>query len=132
MKRGESVWVAIWMISTPNATTKPVRPTIAPTIALRTVLAVDSVYRHCEGSVTSLSSASVISASNGPTIAHISGTNHRLPFSRCRRRKRAAHDRRGAPTRAAWWGIGEGSQTHRSQHHPFRAMSPGSRPTRVT
>jgi len=26
----------------PNATTKPVRPTIAPTIALSTVLAVDS------------------------------------------------------------------------------------------
>ncbi len=42
MKRGESVWVAICTTSTPKATTKPVSPTIALTIALSTVLAVDS------------------------------------------------------------------------------------------
>ena len=42
MKRGERVCVAICTTSTPKATTKPVSPTSALTIAPRIVLAVDS------------------------------------------------------------------------------------------
>ena len=42
MNRGESVWVAICTTRTPKATTNPVSPTIAPTIALSTELAVAS------------------------------------------------------------------------------------------
>src|SRR4051794_41181848 len=121
MKRGDSVSVAICTIRTPNATTKPVRPTIAPTIALSTVLAVDSEYVQPAGRSTAESSAIVISARTGPARAQTSGTTQRLPFSRCRRRKRAAHDPRGAAVRANDEAMPRRlSPARRGPHHPFR------------
>ena len=44
--------MAIWIASTVTVTTKPVRPTVAPTIVVSTVLAVDGAYCHALGTVT--------------------------------------------------------------------------------
>src|SRR3954447_17140190 len=105
----------------PNATTKPVRPTIAPTIALSTELAVDSEYVQLAGRSTAESIALVSTARNGPASAPNSGTIHRLPFSRCRRRKRAAHDPRGAAVRANAEAMARRlSLRGPFRHHPFR------------
>ena len=73
MTRAEKVPVAIWIASTVTVTTKPVRPTVAPTIVVSTVLAVDGAYCHALGTITDVSACWVSRATSGPRIAPISG-----------------------------------------------------------
>jgi hypothetical protein len=65
--------VAIWIARTVTVTTKPVRPTVAPTIVVSTVLAVAGAYCHAWGTVADVSAWRVSSATIGPRIAPASG-----------------------------------------------------------
>ena len=52
MNRGDREDVACCTTRTPMVTTRPSRPTIAPTIVVSRVVAVFCVYCHCTGTVT--------------------------------------------------------------------------------
>jgi hypothetical protein len=61
------------MASTVTVTTNPVSPTVAPTIVVSTVLAVDGAYCHPWGTVTDVSACLVSSARSTPKTAPASG-----------------------------------------------------------
>src|SRR5215469_1612611 len=92
MYRAEKVPVAIWIASTVTVTTKPARPTEAPTIVVSTVLAVEGAYCHALGTVSDVSACRVSTASSGPSIAPATGPYHKLPLRYSRTRNSTAQD----------------------------------------
>jgi hypothetical protein len=98
MDRGENEPLAICTTSTVTVTTKPVRAATAPTIAERTVLAVDGEYAQSAGTATWASTEIMTAAPRIPRAAPRAGTTHRLSrrYSRIRNRvaqvTSAAHD----------------------------------------
>jgi hypothetical protein len=100
MKRDDSVLVACWTTRTPMVTTKPSRPTMAPTRTLSTPVAVEGEYRQAAGSETLWSSQMVSCPSSGPSSAPRIGRAYRLPLNCWRTRKTIPHDI-AAPSRAS-------------------------------
>jgi hypothetical protein len=90
MDLGENVPLAICTTSTVTVTTKPVSAATAPTIADRTVLAVDGEYDQFDGTVTCESIAMRTAAPSSPMIAPRAGTTQRLSRRYSRTRKRVA------------------------------------------
>ena len=85
---------AICTTRTLTVSTNPVSAAIAPTIAARSVVAVDWEYCQNEGTFHALSGHVLSSPSTTPTTAPISGSTQRLPVKYCRRRNEVLQDRR--------------------------------------
>jgi len=90
MDRGENEPLAICATSTVTVTTKPVRAATAPTIADRTVLAVDGEYAQSDGTFTCESIDIRTAAPRIPMTAPRAGTTQRLSRRYSRILKRLA------------------------------------------
>jgi len=87
-----------------TVTTNPVSAAVAPTMAERTVLAVDGDYCQYDGTSTARSVSSSPEPRIAPSTAPASGITHRLPRTYSRALNRVAHvmgscQRRFAPLR---------------------------------
>ena len=129
MMRAENVPISIWTTRTVTVTTKPVSAAAAPTIAVRTVLAVDGEYCHRDGVPMCSSATETPTPRIPPSAAPITGMSQRPSNRLSRRRKRLAQVISLASFRAAspTFPTADGPQEHVPAHGRCFAGTRGRR-----